>query len=91
MLIVAQFVSTPTCVAHEGELTGDAWRLYDFIARTFIASISTGLKYTTTNVTFGIGNEEFECKGTKVTSPGYSSVTHWYVIRFGLLDLAWAK
>lgn len=35
------------------------------------------MKYTTTNAIFGIGNEEFECKGTKVTSPGFSSVMHW--------------
>lgn len=69
--------STPTCLAREGELGGDSWRLYDFIVRTFIGSISPGLKYTTTNVIFGIGSEEFECKGTKVTSPGFSSVMHW--------------
>ncbi|CAO0801488.1 unnamed protein product [Mucor circinelloides] len=68
---------TPTSLAREGELGGDSWRLYDFIVRTFIGSISPGLKYTTTNVIFGIGNEEFECKGTKVTSPGFSSVMHW--------------
>jgi DNA topoisomerase-3 len=73
------FFSTPTRVAYEGELPGDTWRLYDFIARTFIGSISAGLKYTTTNVIFAIGAEEFECKGTKVTSPGFSSVMHWYI------------
>lgn len=71
------FFSTPTRVANEGDFAGDTWRLYDFIARTFIGSISPGLKYTTTNVTFSIGLEQFECKGTKVTSPGFSSVMHW--------------
>ncbi|GAA5817347.1 hypothetical protein MFLAVUS_010891 [Mucor flavus] len=68
---------TPTRMACEGDLPGDIWRLYDFITRTFIGSISPGLKYTTTNVTFLIGQEQFECKGTKVTSPGFSSVMHW--------------
>lgn len=69
--------STPMRMANEGDMPGDVWRLYDFITRSFIGSISPGLKYTTTNVTFAIGNEKFDCQGTKVTSPGFTSVMHW--------------
>jgi DNA topoisomerase-3 len=69
--------STPTCIAREGELSGDSWRLYDFIVRNFIGSISPNLKYTSTSVTVVIGDEQFECKGSQVTSPGFASVMHW--------------
>ena len=50
-------------IADEGELYGDTWRIYDFIARTFIGSISPNLQYSTTTAKIAIGNERFECKG----------------------------
>ena len=31
---------TPTRLAHEGELSGDMWRLYDLVVRHFVASVS---------------------------------------------------
>ncbi|KAI8047962.1 DNA topoisomerase [Gilbertella persicaria] len=68
---------TPTRLAHEGELPGNSWKLYDFIVRTFIGSLSSNMKYNTTSVTFDIGGEVFECKGTKMLSPGFTSVMHW--------------
>ncbi|KAI8089922.1 DNA topoisomerase [Halteromyces radiatus] len=68
---------TPMRVADESELFGDTWRLYDFIARNFIGSISQNLKYTSTHVVLAIGEEKFECKGSQVTSPGFTSVMHW--------------
>lgn len=57
--------STPMRVAEEGDLYGDAWRIYDFIARNFIGSISPNMQYTSTSVTFAIGNEKFHCKGIR--------------------------
>ncbi|ORX62280.1 prokaryotic type I DNA topoisomerase [Hesseltinella vesiculosa] len=68
---------TPMRLALEGELGGDTWRVYDFIARTFIGSLSPNLKYTSTHVIVSVGPEKFECKGSQVTSPGFSSVMHW--------------
>ncbi|KAG1312970.1 hypothetical protein G6F64_002610 [Rhizopus arrhizus] len=68
---------TPTRVALESDLHGDTWRVYDFVTRNFIGSISAGLKYTTTTVNFLIGKEEFSCKGSSVTSLGFASVMHW--------------
>ncbi|CEG78805.1 Putative DNA topoisomerase [Rhizopus microsporus] len=68
---------TPTRVALEGELHGDTWRVYDFVSRNFIGSISSGLKYVTTTITFSIGQEEFHCKGSRVASLGFASVMHW--------------
>lgn len=66
-------------IALESELFGDAWRIYDFIARTFIGSISANLQYNATQVDIAMGDEMFELKGAKVISPGFASVIHWYV------------
>lgn len=35
------------------------------------------MKYSTTSVSFEVGGEMFECKGTKMLSPGFTSVMHW--------------
>ncbi|OZJ02901.1 hypothetical protein BZG36_04922 [Bifiguratus adelaidae] len=71
---------TPLCVADEGELTGNAWRLYDFIARHFIGSSSPNLKYVKTSIEVEIGNERFEASGVQVTSPGFAAVMHWRLL-----------
>ncbi|KAI8379543.1 DNA topoisomerase [Radiomyces spectabilis] len=68
---------TPMRMAVEEDLFGNTWRLYDFITRTFIASISKSLKYLSTQVSISIGGEQFECKGSKVVSPGFATVMHW--------------
>ncbi|CAO3621543.1 unnamed protein product [Cunninghamella blakesleeana] len=68
---------TPMRIANEGDLSGDSWRIYDFITRNFIGSLCQNLKYTSTTVTFNIGGEMFECKGSQVTSPGFTKVMHW--------------
>ncbi|KAI8341296.1 DNA topoisomerase [Chlamydoabsidia padenii] len=68
---------TPMRLADENDLFGDSWRVYDFIARNFIGSLSQNLKYLSTHVTFQIGAEKFECKGSQVISPGFTSVMHW--------------
>ncbi|RIB03211.1 DNA topoisomerase [Gigaspora rosea] len=68
---------TPMRVAHEGDLSGDSWRIYNYITRHFLGSISPNLKYQKTNVTIKIGIETFECSGTKVLQPGFSAVMHW--------------
>ncbi|KAI9278245.1 DNA topoisomerase [Phascolomyces articulosus] len=68
---------TPMRVADEGELYGDTWRIYDFIARTFIGSISSNLQYASTTAKIAIGDERFECKGSQTVAPGFSAVMHW--------------
>ncbi|KAH8552837.1 DNA topoisomerase [Umbelopsis sp. PMI_123] len=68
---------TPTRMADEAELGGNTWRLYDYICRTFIGSLSPNLKYIKTKALLAIGKEKFECSGVQVTSPGFASVMHW--------------
>jgi DNA topoisomerase III len=69
--------STPTRMADEAELGGNTWRLYDYICRTFIGSLSPNLKYIKTKALMAIGKEMFECSGVQVTSLGFASVMHW--------------
>lgn len=49
---------------------GDSWRLYEYITRYFIATVSADCKYLQTNISFSIGPERFNCVGKVVTSPG---------------------
>lgn len=71
---------TPMKPASEAELGGDAWRLYEFITISFIASISYDCKYLQTTVKFAIDQETFSFSGKTVTSPGFTSVMHWQAI-----------
>ena len=71
---------TPMKPATEAELGGDAWRLYEFITISFIASISYDCKYLQTTVKFTIDQETFSLSGKTVTSPGFTSVMHWQAI-----------
>lgn len=78
MLIASTLLySTPTRIADEAELGGNTWRLYDYICRTFIGSLSPNLKYIKTKAFLAIGKEKFECSGVQVTSLGFASVMHW--------------
>ncbi|CAG8832692.1 33230_t:CDS:2, partial [Racocetra persica] len=52
---------TPMRVANEGDLSGDSWRIYNYVTRHFLGSISPNLKYQKTNAIIKIGDETFEC------------------------------
>jgi hypothetical protein len=45
-------------VATEQQLGGDEWRLYDFIARNFIASLSADCRYAAKTLEFAGGDVE---------------------------------
>lgn len=71
---------TPMKPASEAELGGDAWRLYELITRSFIASVSYDCKYLQTTVKFSIEQEAFSFTGKAVTNPGFTSVMDWQAI-----------
>lgn len=68
---------TPMKLATRNDLEGDAWKLYDYITRHFIATVSKDCKYLSTTVTFNIGSESFTCTGKTLLDPGYTTVMHW--------------
>ncbi|KAF4532850.1 hypothetical protein B566_EDAN001453 [Ephemera danica] len=68
---------TPMRPASRSELDGDAWRLYDYITRHFIATVSRDCTYLSTTVTFEIGSETFKSTGKTLLDPGFTSIMHW--------------
>eukprot|EP00794_Sanderia_malayensis_P017982 gene17982-19779_t len=72
---------TPMKCASQQELSGDAWRLYDYIVRHFIATISPDCKYMQTSVTFTVNTEKFGCEGKTLISPGFTNVMYWQSIQ----------
>ncbi|XP_033112816.1 DNA topoisomerase 3-beta-1-like [Anneissia japonica] len=71
---------TPMRSASESEIGGEAWRLYDYITRHFIATISYDCKYLQTTAKLAVGDESFTCTGKTLLDLGYTSVMHWQQI-----------
>lgn len=58
---------------------GDAWRVYDYVARHFLGSISPDCVMRKTKAMFAVGGETFTSSGTVVLKPGFTSVMPWKV------------
>ncbi|CAN7994772.1 unnamed protein product [Ixodes hexagonus] len=71
---------TPTKDASRGELDGDAWRLYDYIARHFVATLSEDMKYLQTTASFTVGEERFSLTGKSVINPGFTKFMSWHAV-----------
>ncbi|KAI1901120.1 hypothetical protein AGOR_G00056930 [Albula goreensis] len=68
---------TPMRAASESELGSDGWRLYEYITRHFIATVSHDCKYLQTTISFSIGSENFSCSGKTLISAGFTEVMPW--------------
>ncbi|CAJ0845269.1 1164_t:CDS:10 [Entrophospora sp. SA101] len=68
---------TPMKLANEGDLHGDLWRVYSFITKYFLGSISKNIKLKENTILIKIANESFEITGAKVIEPGFSKIMHW--------------
>ncbi|XP_055017755.1 DNA topoisomerase 3-beta-1, partial [Boleophthalmus pectinirostris] len=68
---------TPMRAASETELGSDGWRLFDYITRHFISSVSEDCRFLQTSICFSIGPETFSCTGKTLISPGFTSVMPW--------------
>lgn len=58
-------------------LGGNAWRLYEYVVRHYLGSISPNMKYSQQNVELEIGSDKFTLVGKKLISPGFASVMPW--------------
>lgn len=56
-------------------LRGDEWRLYEYIARHFLATISQDARMTKRSITFTTGQHEFTLKGSTTISLGFTEVS----------------
>mmetsp|Transcript_3626 Transcript_3626/g.11267 ORF Transcript_3626/g.11267 Transcript_3626/m.11267 type:complete len:852 (+) Transcript_3626:59-2614(+) len=78
---------TPARLATPTQLDSDSWRLYEFIARHFLATLSPDCVYEKTKARFHIGSECFQCGGTRVVSPGWTALLpHQMVHDEGILE-----
>ncbi|KAM9821241.1 DNA topoisomerase 3-beta-1 isoform 4-T4 [Syngnathus typhle] len=68
---------TPMRAASEEELGSDGWRLYEYITRHFIATVSQDCKYLQTTIVFTIGTEAFTCSGKTLISSGFTALMPW--------------
>ena len=65
---------TPMRAAHEADLSGDAWRVYDYIVRHFVATVSEDCRYHQTTIQLSVGTERFSLSGKRVLSPGFTTL-----------------
>ena len=71
---------TPIASATEAELGGgDTWRLYDYVARHFLGSLSPDCSFTRTTALLSAGQEAFSATGTSPKRPGFTAVMPWRV------------
>ena len=71
---------TPTALAREGELTGDSWRLYEYITRHFIATLMPNQQSLRTKITFVTQDENreiFVWTGSRMVKAGFTAVMPW--------------
>lgn len=72
---------TPTKLATRNQLEGDAWRLYDYIVRHFIGTLSSDLVYSKKVAKFSAADEVFTLEAKYLLSPGYTSVMSWSAMK----------
>ena len=71
---------TPVASATEQELGGgDMWRLYDYVARHFLGSLSPDCTFARTTAAFSAGHETFAASGTSPRRPGFTAIMPWRV------------
>jgi DNA topoisomerase IA len=66
--------------ATEADLDSDSWRLYDYIARHFIGSVSPDCRFTKTRAAFSLGGERFHCSGRATVAPGFTAIMPWLAV-----------
>lgn len=70
---------TPVATATEAELGGDAWRLYDYVTRHFLGTVSPDCVFKRTKAVFTCSGETFTATGTSAARPGFTAVMPWKV------------
>ena len=69
---------TPVRAAERGELSDGEWKVYQFIARSFLGCISSDATYDSVAVVFGCGSETFKVQGKILIQPGFLEVMTWH-------------
>jgi DNA topoisomerase-3 len=69
---------TPTPkVPARGSLPGGEGKIYDFICRQFLGTISTVVKFDKTKIVFQAAEHIFHLHGTLILDPGFTEIVPW--------------
>ena len=68
---------TPLRSAVRNSLAGDEWRLYNYIVRHFLGTISPDAVINETTLHFTCGDEKFRSFFASIDSPGYFEIMPW--------------
>lgn len=60
----------------------DQWRVYDYIVRHFLATLSEDCTFLHTEIIFKIGEEVFTCTGNAPLKPGFTTVQPFSIVPF---------
>mmetsp|Transcript_30854 Transcript_30854/g.60226 ORF Transcript_30854/g.60226 Transcript_30854/m.60226 type:complete len:959 (-) Transcript_30854:157-3033(-) len=74
---------TPCRDADEGSLTGNQWRLFQYICQHFVASVSADCTYQRTYVQVTVGSrvkEVFTATADRVIDPGFTAAMDWMAV-----------
>ena len=72
---------TPTQkVPMQERMQPNEWKLYEFVARHFLASVSPDAKFSKKHVKFQAGQHEFTLNGTALASKGFTEILPWVKI-----------
>ena len=64
----------PTGAGDPDKLRGDEWKLYNLVARRFLATLSGPATIEGTKLTFDVGGEPFTASGDVLAIPGYREI-----------------
>jgi len=64
----------PTGAADPDKLDPQAWKLYNLVARRFMATLSDAAVVESTKVALDVAGERFQAKGDVVVSPGFRAI-----------------
>lgn len=68
---------TPTAAADPEKLRPEEWKLYNLIARRFMATLSDPAIIEGTKVTIDVSGEPFVAKGDILVTPGFRGIYHY--------------
>ena len=73
---------TPIKSATHNDFDGDTWKIYDYITRNFLGSISPDLKYEHLCISIDIGDEKFTKSGnTALPGFNFTQIMDWQAMQ----------
>lgn len=81
---------TPTSkVPTKGLLKGDEWRIYEYVSRHFLATISPDGKFLKKHVSFQCGTQKYSVTGISLIDPGFTEVIIYNFLKIKITP--WTK